>query len=111
MWYLKKYKPIWIQFAVFFAISIFKKNLILFIVSWVIFLLPFFSKKVAENYILILERIIHFFGYWVKNILFAIVYFFIIIPIKVFAAKSKDKNLSTFIDSTNLPVDTFNKLW
>lgn len=112
MKFIKKYKVIWIQSIAFVIVGIFRHQTILIIVGYNLLLLPFLSQKLALKYIILLEKILHLIGFWIKNIMFTLLFFLIITPISFILKLQNQKKIKNYI--LRDPVDkqlNFEKMW
>lgn len=109
---LKSYKTILIQVVVFLFLGIMRKQPILIVTSIFLFALPFISGKFALYYINFLERAINRIGFWIKNILFSLLFYSIIFPISFFLKRKERNKMEGYVklDITYIPSD-FEKMW
>jgi len=111
MIWIRKNKEILLQILVFTAIGIaFHKTWMLYLVVVLLVILPF--KNISSNYILWLNKIIHFIGFVIKTILFTTLFIFVIIPIAfILKLKPKDKNVGYISVSETMEKSSFLKMW
>lgn len=112
MFSFKSYKPIWIQVLVFISLGILKKEILFIVLGIILFILPFLSVKSATAYIEILEKIINTTGIWIKNMLFFLLFYIIIFPIRIILNRSITKQTKGYIlsDLSDSSTD-FEKMW
>lgn len=112
MRFIKLYKIIWIQCFVFLFLGIYKHQSLYIWVSISLMVLPFTLPKIAWYYLTLLEKMLDLAGYWLKNILFTTVYFFIFCPVAFIMRFTKKpfSNGYTKRDKSFIPSD-FEKMW
>lgn len=110
--FLRKYKVIWIQCSVFILLGIFRKKDILIILSCILIVLPFLFPVIAIHYINTTEKVIHTIGFWIKNILFTLVFVLVVIPLRILIPKDKKYTYTSFIDTdSTVHKNNFEKMW
>jgi hypothetical protein len=112
MQFLRTYKNIFIQAIVFLAIGLYKHHSVLIILAVILFLLPLAAPGVALKYMHTLETLLNKIGYWIKNLLFFLLYFIVICPISFILYLQRKSTVSGFkIRNIIYQPSDFEKMW
>lgn len=108
MKFIKQNKEIFIQIVMFVLIGFFLKKYYFFIFSiLLIIILPF--NTLTQKYIFNLNRLLNLIGFWIKNLLFTLLYVFVFCPLALIRKKQNNKGF-VIKKKTLVPID-FEKMW